>query len=140
MEALSHGITPVVHHYEKRTPVSFPCLQIGGICTWHMAAQKAFVKRPEFYTLKEDLSSSSSASNCTISPPLSPQVVSVGGKRTREDCCRWTFVFFFFLEIYFHLIYFNRIVCARLHCFGWIECVCMCLHFFKHPFTHVCLI
>lgn len=55
MEALSHGITPVVHHYEKRNPVSFPCLQIGGICTWHMAAQKAFVKRPEFYTLKKRL-------------------------------------------------------------------------------------
>lgn len=55
METLSHGFTPVVHHYEKRKPVSFPCLQIGGICTWHMAAQKAFVKRPEFYTLKKRL-------------------------------------------------------------------------------------
>jgi len=106
METLSHGFTPVVHHYEKRNPVSFPCLQIGGICTWHMAAQKAFVKRPEFYTLKKDLSSSSSASKCTISPPLSPQVASdrqMGERNERRlmltDVCY--VLFLSFLEILF---------------------------------------
>lgn len=132
METLSHGFTPVVHHYEKRNPVSFPCLQIGGICTWHMAAQKAFVKRPEFYTLKKDLSSSS-ASKCTISPPLSPQVVSdrqMGEKNERRlmlmDVC--TFPFLRSISSLFTFIGLSVLDFIVLD--GLNVCVmCMCLHF-----------
>lgn len=120
MEALSHGITPVVHHYEKRNPVSFPCLQIGGICTWHMAAQKAFVKRPEFYTLKKKKTCHLHRlhPNARFLLRFHPGLCQLGEKEREKidaDGRLCTFPFLRFISV---LFYFNRIVCARLHCFG----------------------